>query len=161
DKDQAKLLRDSIATLCRVNPWIASILNVEAWKVSNPRTNAELTIISSDTATSFGLLPDIVVCDELTYWAEVRGEQLWHSLLSAAAEGENSLLCCIMNSGFVESFSWTTREKIKADPLWHFSHLDCSPSWITPARLDEQRRLLPPVVFSRLWENQWSSGAGD
>jgi hypothetical protein len=29
------------------------------------------------------------------------------------------------------------------------------------ARLAEQRRMLPPVAYLRLWENQWSSGGGD
>jgi phage terminase large subunit-like protein len=32
-------------------------------------------------------------------------------------------------------------------------------SWI--GNLDEQRRLLPPKVFARLWLNQWADGAGD
>src|SRR5262249_38387967 len=91
-----------------------------------------------------------------------KGEALWHSLLSAAAKRENCLLACILNAGFTEQFAWTVREKVKNDPLWHFSRLTGpKASWITEARLDEQRRLLPATVFDRLWGNVWASGLGD
>jgi hypothetical protein len=162
DKDQAALLRSSIATLARLNPWIGSILDIQTWRVVNPKTQASLEILSSDVATSFGQLPDFIVCDEITHWPEGRGDALWHSLLSAAAKRENCLLACIMNAGFTESFAWTVREKIKFDPGWRFSRLDGPrASWITESRLDEQRRLLPAVVFDRLWGNVWASGLGD
>ena len=32
---------------------------------------------------------------------------------------------------------------------------------MSPARLAEQRRMLPPAAYLRLWENVWSSGLGD
>src|SRR5690606_30079677 len=33
--------------------------------------------------------------------------------------------------------------------------------WITKNRLDQQRQLLPPKSFNRLWMNQWQTEAGD
>jgi phage terminase large subunit-like protein len=162
DKDQAALLRSSIATLARVNPWIGSILDVQQWRVVNPKTGAELTILSSDVATSFGQLPDFIIADEITHWPEGKGDALWHSIFSAVAKRANCLLGVIANAGFTEHFAWGVREKVKADPLWHFSHLDGPrASWITESRLAEQRRLLPAVVFDRLWNNIWASGLGD
>src|SRR6516164_3485612 len=32
DRDQSALLRAAIGTLCRVNPWLGSILDVQQWK---------------------------------------------------------------------------------------------------------------------------------
>lgn len=32
---------------------------------------------------------------------------------------------------------------------------------MTPARLLEQRKMLPQIAYARLWENQWSNGGGD
>ena len=54
------------------------------------------------------------------------------------------------------------RETCRTDPHWHFSRLDgpCA-RWISPAALDEQRRLLLPREFSRLWLNQWQAAADD
>jgi hypothetical protein len=162
DKDQAALLRSSIATLARLNPWIGSILDVQQWKVTNARTGAELTILSSDVATSFGQLPDFIIADEVSHWPEGRGDALWHSLLSAAAKRGNCLLAAILNAGFTEHFAWTVREKVRDDSAWHFSRLDGpQATWITEERLAEQRRLLPAVVFDRLWGNIWASGLGD
>jgi hypothetical protein len=162
DRDQAALLRSFIATLARVNPWIGSILDIQTRRVVNPKTGAALDILSSDVATSFGQLPDFIIADEITHWPEGKAEQLWHSILSAAAKRANCFLAVICNAGFTESFAWTVREKLKFDPGWHFSRLDRpTASWITEARLDEQRRLLPVTVFDRLWGNVWASGLGD
>jgi hypothetical protein len=162
DRDQAALLRSSIQTLARLNPWIGSILDIQTWRVVNPKTGAALDILSSDVATSFGQLPDFIIADEVSHWPEGKGDALWHSILSAAAKRANCLLCAILNAGFTEHFAWTTREKVRVDPGWHFSHLDGPrATWITESRLDEQRRLLPAVVFDRLWGNVWASGLGD
>jgi phage terminase large subunit-like protein len=62
----------------------------------------------------------------------------------------------------MESWVWKVREALQQDPAWHFTHLDGSQAgWISPDRLDEQRRILPPVVNDRLWNNIWSAGSGD
>lgn len=165
DRDQAKLLRDAMATVCRLNPWLGEILTVEAHSVTNkatghPGNGATLTIEASDVGSSYGILPDLIIADELCHW---QGDgSLWHSLISSAAKRNNCLLVVISNAGFVDSWQWNARESARTDPAWYFSRLDGPvASWLTPARLEEQRRMLPPIAFSRLWLNQWSSGGGD
>jgi hypothetical protein len=162
DKDQAKLLRDAIATLVRLNPWLQPILDVQTWAVANRKTGSTLNIISSDAATSYGQLPDFVVVDELGHWPEGNGEKLWASLFSTAAKRASCLLAVISNAGYAESWVWRVREAVRGDPAWYFHHLDGpQASWISAATLEEQRRILPPLVFDRLWLNVWSSGSGD
>jgi phage terminase large subunit-like protein len=135
------------------------VLECQQWKVRNVRTGSELTIISADTASSWGLLVDFVVADEVCHW---RNEDLWVSLLSAVAKKEAAVMVVIANAGFQESWQWPLREKIRADAGWYFSRLDGPrASWIAADRLAEQRRLLPSIAFDRLWGNVWSSGAGD
>jgi hypothetical protein len=161
DKDQAALVRAAIATLCRLNSCLES-LDVQSWAVVNRNTGSSLDILSSDVPGSFGYLPDFVCCEEISHWPEGRGEQLWASLFSAAAKRRNCLLVCILNAGFQESWCWKVREMVRTDPNWYFSHLEGpQASWITADRLDEQQRILPPLVFDRLWMNVWSSGSGD
>lgn len=165
DKDQARLLRDAIQTIVRLNPWLGEILTVEAHSVTNtasehPGQGATLTIEASDVGSSYGILPDLIVADELCHW-EGDGS-LWHSLISSAAKRSSCLLLTISNAGFVDSWQWAIREVARTDPAWHFSRLDGPmASWLTEARLAEQRRMLPPVAFARLWLNQWSTGGGD
>jgi phage terminase large subunit-like protein len=159
DKDQAALIRDACDTLVRQNPWLAQIIEVQGAKVINKHTGSVLTILSSDAASSYGVLIDFAIVDELTHWLR---RDLWDSIFSAAAKRRHCLLLVISNAGFRESWQWELREAIRTDPAWTFRRLDGPvASWITPERLEEQRRLLPAKVFARLWLNQWADGAGD
>lgn len=165
DRDQAGLLKDAMATIVRLNPWLAGILDVQKNLVLNvgakhPGEGGKLEIFTSDVASSFGILPDLLVADELTHW---QGDgSLWHSLISSAAKRSNCLLLTITNAGFADSWQWAVRETARIDEAWIFSRLDGPrASWMNEARLAEQRRMLPAIAFARLWENQWSSGGGD
>jgi hypothetical protein len=165
DKDQANLLRQAMETLVRLNPWLGEILTVEAHRVVNsakghPGEGGTLTIEASDVGSSYGILPDLIIADELVHW---QGDgSLWHSLISSAAKRSNCLMVVISNAGFVDSWQWGVREAARTDPAWIFSRLDGpQASWLTPERLAEQRRMLPAVAYARLWGNQWSSGGGD
>jgi hypothetical protein len=139
---------------------MADALDVQSWSVLNRRNGSQLEILSSDVATSYGQLPDFVVIDELTHW---KSEELWVSLFSAAAKRSNCVLIAGMNAGFSsDSWQWKTRERIRYDPGWYFHHLDGPQArWIDASRLEEQKRILPPLAFDRLWMNLWTAGTGD
>lgn len=165
DKDQADLLRQAMETVVRLNPWLGAILEVQRNLVVNiakghPGEGGTLTIEASDVGSSYGILPDLIIADELVHW---QGDgSLWHSLISSAAKRSNCLLVIITNAGFCDSWQWAVRESARTDEAWIFSRLDGpQASWLTPARLAEQRRMLPAIAYARLWENQWSSGGGD
>jgi phage terminase large subunit-like protein len=159
DRDQARLLRDAVDTLARLNPWLAAILKVDQWKITNTRTGSTLEIISSDAPTSYGLTPDFIIADEVVHWLR---RDLWDSLISAAAKRARCMVVVISNAGYGESWQWAAREAVRQDPAWFFSRLDGpAASWITADRLAEQRRLLPPVAYRRLWLNEWTAGSGD
>lgn len=165
DKDQASILKDAMETIVRLNPWLTQILEIQKGCVVNTATNhpgcgGKLEIYTSDVASSWGILPDLIVADEVCHW---QGDgSLWHSLLSSAAKRSSCSLIAITNSGFVDSWQWSIREAARQDSNWYFSRLDGpQASWMTPARLAEQRKMLPEVAYLRLWENIWSSGGGD
>lgn len=162
DKDQARLLRDAVAKLVRINPWLAQILQVLRNRVENIYTNSTLEILSSDENTSYGLTPDFVIVDELTHWTS---RALWDSLFSAAAKRSKCVFVVISNAGLMSAgtgWQWLIRETTRTTPTWYFSRLDgpCA-SWITPDRLAEQQRMLPAKAFKRLWLNEWQPEAGD
>lgn len=165
DLDQARLLKDAMATIVRLNPWLARLLDVQKGLVLNvaanhPGNGSRLEIFTSDVGSSYGILPDFIVVDELTHW---QGDgSLWHSIISSAAKRSNCLLAVIANAGFVDSWQWQVREAARTSDDWVFSRLHGPvASWFTPERLAEQRRMLPNVAYQRLWGNQWSSGGGD
>lgn len=159
DREQSQLLRNSIDTLCRLNPWLAAVLEVQQTKVVNRHTGSQLSIESADVASSFGWLVDFVCVDEITHAAK---RDLFDSALSAIAKRRNGLLVSICNAGFRDSWQWELREKIRSDGDWYFHRLDGpAASWISTKILDEQQRLLPDKVYRRLWLNQWADGSGD
>jgi phage terminase large subunit-like protein len=174
DADQAALLRKAIQTLIRLNPIIDAsrtvdvageavpgCLEAQQWRVRNVGTGSELEIISSDAASSYGLLADFIIADELVHW---RSRELWDSLLSAAAKKKTCMFVCISNAGTGQgsSWQWKAREVCRQDRGWYFSRLEGpSATWITADRLEEQRRHLPEIAYRRLWLNQWTTGSGD
>lgn len=160
DLDQARLSRDAANRLLRFNPKLGELLNVNNYRISNPHTGAELEIISSDSGTSFGHTPDAVYVDELGHWPE-RGRALWDSLISSSAKKPGCLLSVTLNAGWKDSWQWEVREAVRTDPAWYFSALTTPPSWISSESLEQQRRLLTAESYRRLWEGEWSSGAGD
>lgn len=117
DKDQAALDRDHIATLARLNPWLREVLDIQATKIVNRITGSALDVISSDVASSYGLLIDFAILDEVSHWAK---RDLFDSIISAAAKRQRCLVMAILNAGFQESWGWDVRELVRVDPDWDF-----------------------------------------
>lgn len=158
DKEQARLLRNAIDRLVRLNGWLSQFINVGRDRVSNRRNGAEFQVISSDVTGSWGLTPDAIIVDELSHWPT---RDLWDSLMSAAAKRSNCVVCVISNAGVGQgsSWNWHARESCRTSPGWYFRRLDGPvASWMTADRLAEQRQLLPESVYLRLWENVWTEG---
>lgn len=160
-KHQAGLLREEIDRLLRLNPWLADDIQINRWEVINLRTGSTLKILAADGKTTMGLTPDFAIVDELTHFAD---NELWDSIFSAVAKRGKCVLMVIANAGFGMgiSWQWNTREACRQDPDWYFRRLDGpSASWLTKKSLDEQRRILLPTAYKRLWLNQWLTETGD
>lgn len=159
DQDQARLLRDAIGRLVWLNPWLSKLIEVQNYRVVNTRTESTLDIIASDAKSSYGLTPDGIICDEISNWAK---RDLWDSMLSSAAKRSNCILVVITNAGLMDDWQYKTREAIRQTDNWYFSRLDGpQASWITPEILEEQKALLPPISYAKLWLNQWGEGGAD
>lgn len=158
DLDQAALIRDAVERIARHNPELCGDLEFHRFEVVNRRTRSRLTVISSHVASSWGALPDFVICDELCHWER---PGLWHSLSSSAAKQAHCVLAVLTNAGVGRGWQWEARETARRSPQWHFSSLqDVQAPWIAEENLEEQRRQLPPAIFDRLWRNLWQHSDG-
>ncbi len=159
DREQASLIRSAVAQLVRLNRRLLGELDFRQHAVLNPNTGSRLEIVSSDVQSSWGILPDFVICDELCHWEK---EEMWHSLLSSAAKKPHGVLVVLTNAGVGRGWQWELREAARQSDRWYFSSLRGSQApWITDDWLDEQRRLLPASVFERLWNNVWQDSEGE
>jgi hypothetical protein len=159
DQDQARLIHAAVSDLVRQNQGLCPDLAVRENRVQHRGTGSQLEIISSDVSSSWGQLPDFVICDELCHWPRA---DLWYSLCSSAAKQPHCVLAVLTNAGVGTGWQWTVREAARTSPEWHFSSLTGPQApWITDASLAEQRRLLPPAVYARLWDNVWQHSDGE
>ena len=160
-RKQAKFLRDAIDGMARLNPWLGERLKIHNWLVINEATGSTLDILASDDETSYGETPDFVILDELTHW---KSQDLWTALFSSVAKVPNCMLVVIANAGHGKgvSWQWKIREECRTNDRWYFHRLDgpCA-KWVTEAALEEQRKLLLPKEYARLWLNLWQTSAGD
>lgn len=160
-KHQAQLLRNGIDTLLRLNPWLGEDIKINQYSIVNRRTGSELKILASDGKTSMGQTPDFAIVDELTHFEDIA---LWDAVFSAVAKRGKCVLQVIANAGFGMgiSWQWNTREACRKNSDWYFHRLDGpTASWITPKLLAEQRAILSPTSYKRLWLNQWLTETGD
>ncbi len=164
DQDQAALIRDAFERLVQLNAWMFKPLTLLKHRIENHETGSRLKVISSDVNSSWGMLPDFVICDELCHWPK---PDLWYSLLSSAAKRPHCVLAVLTNAGIGQGWQWTVRESARKNaqqknPMWAFSTLEGPHApWITEKHLAEQRSLLPPPVFERLWLNRWQHSDGE
>ncbi len=159
DREQALLIHNAVRKLSSANSLLCDALQFRQHRIINLRTGGQLEIISSDVQSSWGQLPDFVICDELCHWDK---PQLWYSLLSSAAKRPDSILVVLTNAGVGRGWHWDVREAARLNPRWHFSSLDgVQAPWIRDEHLDEQRQLLPPPVYDRLWNNRWQHSDGE
>lgn len=159
DADQASLIRDALQRLANWNKEFFAPLDFLKETVRNAETGSQLKIITSDVGSSYGVLPDFIICDELCHWSH---PDLWYSLLSSAAKKPDCLLAVLTNAGVGRGWQWEAREMAQTSNLWYFSSLDGPQApWIREDWLDEQRMMLPDLVFRRLWLNQWQHSDGE
>ncbi len=164
DQDQAGLIRGAIQTIVQSNPWIGLFLKVHNYQVRNTVTGSTLDILATDAGGNYGQLLDFLIVDELTHWQQKKHQENWDALFSAVAKRPNCMLVIISNAGVGEGtgWQWAIREQARTRDDWYFSRIDGpKASWISDARLEEQRAMLPPAVYKRLWLNLWVPGTGD
>lgn len=157
DQDQAGIIRSAARKLILLNAWLEESLDLQSWKIVNPRTDSYLEILSADAATSWGTFePDFILLDEVSHW---KSDGLWNSLFSACEKRATCLLVVITNAGYTLHFSADLHERFSEAPDW-YQHKLRGPqaSWITDKQLASQRRGLSDAVFNRVWLNQWQSG---
>lgn len=155
DRDQARLIRNAVKGMVVSNPWLSERISVQDYRIVNKQTGSALEIISNDAGSSYGFTPHFIIVDELTHWKK---QDLWVSLFSSSAKRPKCMLVIIANAGMGEgtSWQWELRESCRTNPRWYFSTIDGpQASWITEDSLAEQRAILSPLAYQRLWLNKW------
>jgi hypothetical protein len=159
DSDQARLIRHAAERLVQQNPWLGRLVEIQGSRIIG-QAGAVANFVAADVGSSFGWTPDLLIVDEVTHHGP-SGERMWHSLFSSAAKRPGCVVLVATNAGCraTNEWQWSLRENARTSPGWYFHALDgIQASWLSERAIAEQRRMLPPQVFDRLWENRWQTG---
>jgi phage terminase large subunit-like protein len=158
DRDQGRLLIESIAGLRARTPELAGALKVDTYRVTATRTGSTLEVVAADAPSAYGLRPAFLVVDELAQWASTPApRQLWEATTTAMAKVPGARMVVLTSAGDPAHWSYGVLQHAYADPLWRVHEVPGPPPWADPERLAEQRRRLPESSYLRLFENRWTA----
>jgi hypothetical protein len=158
DEDQARILFDDVAGKLRRGGYTEAAVRVLKDRIVCTATGSVLKVLTADVASSWGLRPDWIACDETVAW---RYSELWESLWTATGKRPNCRVLVISTAGWdKDHFAWTVREMARSEANWYFSSRGQCATWVDPEWLAQQERTLPAHVYARLHLNLWIEGVG-
>lgn len=157
DRDQGRLLIDSVAGYVARTPELGGAITVDAYKAATP-AGTVLEVLAADAAGAYGLRPFRLTVDEIAQWPSTPGPRLlWEATTSAMAKTPGSRLTVLTSAGDPAHWSHKILEHAYSDPLWRVHEVAGPPPWADSERLAEQRRRLPESSYLRLFENRWTA----
>jgi hypothetical protein len=156
DGDQAALLVQAMERQIELNPWLKARVTVAKRGATGCR--GSLDILTSDSSSAFGDLPDLTSVDEITWWKK---EDLWGPLWSARDKRPHALVWVITNAGVLDSWQHKLVELAKRNANgWHvWDEPRRLPTWMNEADIQENRKLLPRGLAKRVFDNLWIDAA--
>jgi phage terminase large subunit-like protein len=157
DRDQAALLLDAIRGFVARTPALADVLDVSAWRVSSKRSGASLEVLAADSASAYGLLPHIVVVDELSVWPDTpNAAGMWEAISTGLGKVPGARALVIGTAGSPVSLAARVREHASKSELWSVAEVAGPLSWIDARFLADERARLPESTYARLHLNTWA-----
>jgi phage terminase large subunit-like protein len=158
DRDQGRLLVESIAGYVRRTAGLGDALDVGAYRVTARRSGTTLDVLAADAPGAYGLRPSFLIVDELAQWATTPApRQLWEAVTTAMAKIAGARMVVLTSAGDPAHWSYKVLEHARSDELWRTHEVPGPPPWIDGKRLAEQRRRLPESSYARLFLNQWTA----
>ena len=155
DRDQGKLVLSAMRGFIVRTPGLKKTLAFSGYRVTVPGRDIVLEVLSADAASSWGLLPDFVVVDELGQWNETsKSKELFEAIRTSVVK-KGADLVVITTPSFPQHFAFAVREHARVDEAWRLHEVSGPPPWSDPAALEEQQRALPESSYRRLFGGEW------
>ena len=165
DEEQAAIGLTMLTGMIRANASLASSFQIQKDRILVPSTGTVIRVMSSDAATAFGIGGTakglLVVVDEFWVW---RSQMLWEAIISSTGKvGENWRVLILSNAGIdgESKVAWSVREACRSEAneaFYFWRSPGCVAGWISESWKPQQRALLTPGGYTRLIDNEWTSG---
>jgi len=137
--------------------WTAYYGPARAYSVSLLDPRVEMRALASDSSSAYGLLPHLLIIDEIHQWpSTATARDVWDAIVTSAPKVAGCRMAVMSTAGDPAHWTRRIRDHAVADERWRAHEVPGPVPWIDPESLAEQERLLPPSVFARLHMNQWT-----
>ncbi len=127
--------------------------------IQGGEVHSSCEVLPADEASSYGLRPYAVICDELSVWPDTGNARgLWSAVVSAMPKVRASRLIVLTSAGSPDHWSAGVLDHARTSSQWQVFEVAGPLPWLTDAVLAEQRALLTPSMYARLHENRWVAG---
>jgi hypothetical protein len=107
------------------------------------------------------LLPAGLFLDELAAWPDTtNARRFLDALTSSATKAPGCRMAVLTSAGTPSHYSYRLLQHARSSPLWRTLERAGPPPWVDEARLEEQRKRLPPSVFAQLFQAEWCEVEG-
>ncbi len=156
DSDQALLLLEAAAAEAQYNPYLKDRITYQNKRAIGP--GGILRCLEADAKSTYGLISDIYIVDELTHWKK---RDLWDALWSGRHKRPGSMFLVITNAGEKDSWQEDILKEARRSPA-EWSVFEAPPnrtlaSWMTAKDVADTVKMLPPGLASRVVWNRWVS----
>ena len=149
DADQAAILLQRMQEEARHNPFLK--LKFSRRHVTGPKGTLE--VLTSDAPSASGHLPDLIVCDEVTFW---RRRDLADMLFAARDKRQDCVVVVIGNAGVKNTWQHDLWLAAQSSPRWITHAVPAfSATWMDQEAIKDQAKTLLPALYKRLHLNQW------
>ena len=157
DREQAARLVAMMWGYIHRMGWLTSYGPSRAWSVTQLLPRVRMDALASDSASAYGLLPSLLVVDEIHQWYSTpSARNTWEAIVSASPKVEGCRLVVMSTAGDPAHWTRRIRDHAVSDSRWRAHEVPGPTPWISDDALDEQRALLAPSAFARLHLNQWT-----
>ena len=127
DAAQAGLVLDTIRGFLHREPVLRKRMKIEARRVvflEDGESVSTVEVLPADEASSYGLRPYLVICDELSVWPEsANAKGMWAAVLSAMPKVEGSKLVVVTSAGAPDHWSAKILDHARTSPQWRVSEV--------------------------------------
>lgn len=156
DRDQGRLVIQAAEDVIRLNPWIPVTIQRNA--LVGPAGTVE--VLPCDAASSMGLRGNFYIADEYVHW---KRQDEWTAMTTGLRKVTPTVFCVMSNAGLLESWQHEVFLNALADPTeWAVFHEEGTlASYLSPAGIARDRKLIPPSEAERLYDNKWIDPAAE
>lgn len=157
-QDQASIIWEKTKKAIERNPILLGSVKIYRDKILVPSTGSIYKVLSAESFSAHGLDPSCVIGDEI--WNQKNRDLLDALQFSPTRKQPLRFIVTYAGTNTVTPLYELYEKGLSGENprmYFHWSH-EPEVSWITPEFIEERRRVLPPAVFQRFWENRWVGG---